>query len=134
MRALPFADGQFDRLVSMTAIEFVADADKAFAEFARVTKKGGSIVVATLNSLSPWADRRRKSAGAGHSLFADIYFRSPDEMRALVPEGARDDAVVRTAIHFEKGAPVDRIPEIEADGSRNYSETGAFLAVEFFNP
>ena len=57
MRHLPFVDECFDKVVSMTALEFIAEGKEAVAEMFRVTKKGGVIVVTTLNSLSPWADR-----------------------------------------------------------------------------
>lgn len=129
MRALPFPDNAFHRVFSMTAIEFVADAATAVSELERVTRPGGCIVVTTLNSLSPWADRRRKKAGDGHDLFRNIHFRSPDEMRALTRKSAR----VKTAIHFAKDAPVAEIPAIEAQGRVNTPETGAFLAVRWQN-
>ena len=133
MCALPFKNDQFDKAFSMTAIEFVKDAQAAVNELLRVTKKGGSIVVTTLNSLSSWADRRTEKAKDGHPLFEQIYFRSPDQMRALVPSGS-PDPVVRTAVHFEKETPVEKISAIEEQGNRQTPETGAFLAVQFFKP
>ncbi|MCG8620215.1 MAG: methyltransferase domain-containing protein [Desulfobacterales bacterium] len=127
MCALPFPDNHFHRVFSMTAIEFVADAAGAVSELERVTQPGGCIVVTTLNSLSPWADRRKQKADKGHSLFQNIYFRSPDDMRSL----AGENAVVKTAIHFAKDAPVADIPAIEKRGSVDTPDTGAFLAVQW---
>ncbi len=127
MRALPFEDNSFDKVLSMTAIEFIADAKKAIDEFNRVTKKGGSIVVTTLNSLSPWADRRLDAAKKGHKLFENIFFRSPDEMRSLVPA----NPVVRTAIHFQKDDCLSDMAKIERNGKENHWDTGAFLAVKW---
>jgi ubiquinone/menaquinone biosynthesis C-methylase UbiE len=69
MRYLPFADESFDKTVSMTALEFMADGQTAVEDLFRVTKRGGVVVVTTLNSLSPWADRRQKEAARGHALF-----------------------------------------------------------------
>ena len=66
MKKLPFADHVFDKAVSVTAIEFIKDARDAVDELFRVTKPGGLIVVATLNSLSPWAERRKVSGKKGH--------------------------------------------------------------------
>jgi ubiquinone/menaquinone biosynthesis C-methylase UbiE len=125
MCRLPFADGCFDQVFSMTAIEFVADAGGAVAELHRVTRRGGRIVVTTLNSRSPWAEQRRQKGQNGHDLFQHIHFRSPEEMRLLVPS----TAVVRTAIHFGKHDPVTAIPAIEQAGNAQQRETGAFLAV-----
>ena len=85
---LPFADQSFDRVYSMTALEFVKDAGVALTELDRVTRPGGTVVVTTLNSLGPWAERRKKKAREGHALFALMTFRSPDEMISLAPEGS----------------------------------------------
>ena len=120
---LPFQNSSFDKVVSVTALEFVKDAKCAVTELFRVTKKGGRIVVATLNSASPWASRRRVQAKKGHALFKEAIFRSPDELRSLAPV----DGLIRTAIHFQKDDEPDRIPEIESEGQRKKLNTGAFL-------
>lgn len=125
---LPFHDEYFDKTVSITAIEFIADAEAAIRELFRVTKKGGSIVVATLNSLSPWAERRRISGEKDHDIFRNVFFRSPDDMNKLRP-GASD---MKTAIHFEKNADVEEAVEIEAHGRQSGLETGAFLAARWY--
>ncbi len=128
MCALPFGDACFDRVYSMTAIEFVAEADRAVAEFDRVTCRGGCIVVTTLNSLSPWATRRKQTARQkGHSLFAEARFRSPEEMRAMVPA----DCLCATAVHFRQDDPVSQIPELERRGAEQGSPAGALLAVRW---
>ncbi len=127
MNALPFPDNCFDKVYSMTAIEFADDAGRVLAECNRVTKKGGCIVVTTLNSLSPWAEQRKKKAQNGHDLFQQICFRSPDDMRLIVPA----QSLCKTAIHFQKNEPVLRIPEVERNGRENNLETGAFLAVQW---
>ena len=127
MNALPFPDNCFDKVYSMTAIEFADDAGRVLAECNRVTKKGGCIVVTTLNSLSPWAEQRTKKAQNGHDLFQKICFRSPDDMRLLVPEKSR----CTTVIHFQKNDPVSRIPKLERNGRENNLETGALLAVQW---
>lgn len=127
MYALPFLSNSFDKVFSMTAIEFVPDAGRAIAELDRVTRKGGRVVVTTLNSLSPWAEQRQQKAQNGHSLFQKIFFRSPDEMRLIVP----GRSVIKTAIHFQKNDPVASIPAIERSGSEKEQNTGAFLAVQW---
>ena len=127
MRVLPFADKCFDRVVSMTALEFTEDGKGAVGELFRVTKKGGVVVVTTLNSLSPWAARRKQAADRGHSLFKQMIFRSPDDMRALAPV----DGTVKTAIHFLKEDDPQRAPEIERDGQKRDLDTGAFVAAKW---
>ena len=130
MQRLPFADASFNKATSITAIEFIQDAGIAVKELFRVTKPGGSIVVATLNSLSPWAHRRKEAAQKGHSLFRHAIFRSPDEMKRLSPV----KGMVQTAIHFEKHDDPDVVPKIEKSGSEKNLKTGAFLAVRWIKP
>jgi ubiquinone/menaquinone biosynthesis C-methylase UbiE len=120
---LPFQESAFDKVVSVTALEFIEDAKGAMEELFRVTRKGGRIVVATLNKLSPWADRRRAEAGKGHPLFKKAMFRSPIELLALAPV----KGVIRTAIHFRKEDDPAHAPEIERQGQSKGLDTGAFV-------
>jgi ubiquinone/menaquinone biosynthesis C-methylase UbiE len=130
MRRLPFAGASFHKAISITAIEFIQDAKIAVEELFRVTKPGGLIVVATLNSLSPWAKRRTAASKKGHSLFRHSIFRSPDEMRALSPV----EGIVQTAVHFEKDDDPDIAPKIEKSKSERGLYTGAFLAARWVKP
>ena len=121
--SLPFSENVFDKVVSVTALEFIEDAKTAMEELFRVTKSGGSIAVATLNSLSPWAERRKAEAKKGHPLFKKAIFRSPDELLAAAPV----KGVIRTAIHFQKKDDPAHAPEIEKEGQRGGLKTGAFV-------
>ncbi len=124
MRALPFRDGQFDKTLSVTALEFVEDAASAIAELFRVTCPQGIVVVATLNSRSPWAQRRSAEARDNEqSIFRHAYFRSPDQLRALAPVAG----VVKTAIHFTKDTDPQQARAIETAGDRAGLDTGAFI-------
>ncbi len=123
MLSLPFRDEMFDKTISVTAIEFIEDAEGAVKELLRVTKSGGAVIVATLNSLSPWATRRKASGKKGHALFQRAIFRSPDEMRDLLSL----DCEIRTAIHFQKNDDLEEAREIELEGQSRGLETGAFL-------
>jgi len=131
MRRLPFATGCFDKTVSVTAIEFLdEDAGDAVAEMFRVTRPGGLIVVASLNSLSPWAARRRIAATQGHPIFTHTRFRSPSEMADLAPLPVR----VKTAVHFQKDDDPSRAVEIERDGDARGLDSGAFVAACWEKP
>ncbi len=128
--SLPFPENTFDKVVSVTALEFIEDGKRAMEELFRVTKKGGRMVVATLNSLSPWAKRRKAEAEKGHPLFKKAIFRSPDELLALAPVRG----VIRTAIHFQKEEELARAPELEKEGWRKGLKTGAFVAGSWEKP
>jgi ubiquinone/menaquinone biosynthesis C-methylase UbiE len=130
MSNLPFHDQSFHKAVSITALEFIPDGRTAVAELFRVTKRGGVIVVATLNSLSPWAIRRNEEAKKGHPIFSRAIFRSPEDLRALAPM----EGVIRTAIHFPKEASPEEAVRVELDGAAKGSQTGAFVAVRWKKP
>jgi ubiquinone/menaquinone biosynthesis C-methylase UbiE len=130
MISLPFGRECFDRVFSMTALEFVEDGQASVRELLRVAKKGGTVVVTTLNSLSPWAVRRKQKAQQGHRLFQNMIFRSPDELRALGDTVAE----VKTAIHFQKDEIPAMAPEIEMAGQKGNLSTGAFLAARWVKP
>lgn len=127
MLALPFADGCFDKVLSMTAIEFIAEGRQAVQEMFRVTKKGGLVVVSTLNSRSPWAERRKAKARDGDHIFQQMIFRSPEELDALAPVPGE----LRSAIHFQKNEQPAKARSLEQEGSDRGLMTGAFLAARW---
>jgi len=125
MQTLPFSENTFDKVVSITALEFIEDAKSAVNELFRVTKQGGRIVVATLNSLSSWASRRKDRAKRGQSpIFEKAIFRSPDDLRDLSPV----QGLIRTAIYFEKDSDPEEARKIELEGQLKGLDTGAFVA------
>ena len=96
MLHLPFRDNSFDKVVSITALEFIADANSAVSELVRVTRHGGRVVVATLNSLSPWAGRRQAKTRKGQQhILENAYFRSPGQLLAC----SHLKGVVKTDFH-----------------------------------
>jgi ubiquinone/menaquinone biosynthesis C-methylase UbiE len=130
MKNLPFADNTFDKSISVTAIEFIKDARRAVGELFRVTEPGGRIVVATLNSLSPWATRRKVVGKMGHLIFKNVIFRSPDELKRLSPL----DGTIKTAIHFQKHHDPKQAKIIEKHGQSKNLSTGAFLTARWEKP
>jgi ubiquinone/menaquinone biosynthesis C-methylase UbiE len=130
MLNLPYPESSFDKTISVTALEFIEDAKDAVGELFRVTKKGGYIVVATLNSLSSWALRRRAQAKEKHTIFEKAIFRSPDELCSLTSV----EGVVKTAIHFQKEDDPEKAIGIEQEGKRKNLDTGAFVAVRWIKP
>lgn len=130
MRELPFADNTFDKVLSVTAIEFIEKAARAVRELFRISRPGGRVVVATLNRLSPWAERRRAAGASGHQLFRHARFRSPAEMQALSPV----PAILRTAVHFQKQTDPELAEMIEREGQSKNLNTGAFLVASWEKP
>lgn len=128
---LPFADNVFDKTVSITALEFIADAGAAVRELFRVTRPGGVIVAATLNSLSPWAARRsvKTTQGQRHVL-EKAYYRSGRDLMDLVPV----PGISKSAVHFQKDDDVENAPKIEKRGKEEELLSGAFVAVRWKKP
>lgn len=131
MTGLPFGDNTFDKAVSITALEFIEDAQTAVQEMFRVTRPGGLVVLATLNSLSPWAVRRRQEADEdeGHIL-QDAFYRSPAEILSLSDVKGEYE----TAVHFLKDDDPEEAVKTEKDGNAARLDTGAFLAVQWRKP
>ena len=81
--ALPFRDASFDLVLSVTALEFVPDPQRAVAEMKRVCRPGGRIVVSVLNKWSLWAARRRLISFFNRTIFSECRFYSGPELKRL---------------------------------------------------
>ena len=100
-------------------------------ELFRVTRPGGCVVVATLNRLSPWADRRREKTRKGvRHILENAFFRSPEDLLDL--SSLKGDA--RTAIHFQKDDDPEEAVKTERAGRLQGLDTGAFVAVRWNKP
>ncbi len=124
MLRLPFRDNLFDFTVSITALEFIEDAACAINELFRVTRPGGKVLVATLNSLSSWAAERAREAAHKGGIFKEVYFRSPVDLAAAGGEPYS----MKSVVHFGKNENLSDIRGIESAGNAEGSMEGAFLA------
>jgi ubiquinone/menaquinone biosynthesis C-methylase UbiE len=131
MTALPFADNSFGKTVSITALEFVDDAQTAVDELFRVTKPGGLVVLATLNSLSPWAERRKQKTLEGQNhILENAFYRSPSDLLSF----ATCKGEYETVVHFLKTDDHQEAVEKEKEGKQQKLDTGAFVAVRWRKP
>jgi ubiquinone/menaquinone biosynthesis C-methylase UbiE len=74
--ALPYGDGEFDAVVSVQVLEYVGDVEAALAEFRRVLRPGGRVVLwdvdwATLSMNARDRDRAARVLGAWDRHVAD---------------------------------------------------------------
>ncbi|MBI2736272.1 MAG: class I SAM-dependent methyltransferase [Rhodospirillales bacterium] len=83
IEALPFPDASFDRIVAVTVLCFVRDADRAVAEMARVLRPGGRVLIGELGRWSLWAAIRRVRGWLGAATWKAARFRTARELRAL---------------------------------------------------
>ncbi len=131
MQHLPFRDGSFNKSVSITALEFIEDGQGAIDELFRVTSPGGLVVVATLNSLSPWATRRQAKTQRGEKhILENAFYRSPGEVLSFSPF----KGIVKTVVHFQKDDDPAEAVKTEQKGESMGLKTGAFVAVRWQKP
>jgi len=83
---LPFESERFDAVYSVTALEFFESPSEAVKEMKRVAKKGGWILLATINRESPWGRLYIKEGQEGHPVFAHARFYTLEEVISLMPE------------------------------------------------
>lgn len=81
---LPFADGVFDLVLSITMLEFVPDPLGALNEMYRVTAPGGRLVVAVLNAESAWGRFYRAQATEVETPFRHAHLFTPKEFVSLL--------------------------------------------------
>jgi ubiquinone/menaquinone biosynthesis C-methylase UbiE len=128
MRQLPFRDGVFDKTVSITALEFIFEAKEAIDELFRVTRPGGVVVAATLNSLSPWAERRTAKTRKGQRhILENAYYRSGNELLGF----SSYPGTAKSVVHFDKNDEIAKAVEAETRGREQNLESGAFVAVKW---
>lgn len=68
---LPYADGFFDCVVSVSAIEYVEDLEAACRELTRVLKPGGRLVLCTPGKSPVWDLALRVSTGEDAGQYSD---------------------------------------------------------------
>jgi SAM-dependent methyltransferase len=95
LRALPFADGTFDRVLCANALQQVPGEEwraQVVRELARVARSGGKVVV-TAHGLPPQkrlAGEAREGPAGGHSgRVRYIYRHQPGELRGLLASALR---------------------------------------------
>ena len=82
--ALPFDDGCFDTVLCIGVLQYIPRAERAIGELTRVTRPGGTLIVALPNGWSPFNWVHRAVAGAVAALAA-----GPWRPRRMAPEAER---------------------------------------------
>ncbi len=70
--SIPFEDKTFDAAISVAAVEFFTDVEKAINEMLRVVKTGGKVVIGFITG--PWARYYEELGKKGHPIFSFAKF------------------------------------------------------------
>ena len=123
---LPFDDGQFALVLSVTALEFMPDPVRALAEMYRVVAPGGRLVVAVLNADSAFGRMYVESAEREQTLFRFAHLYTPDEFERLL--AALGPTRVRSASYLgPSGKGLVIAPFVEMLGRLFHPHRGALL-------
>lgn len=82
-----FPDESFDGVFSMAAFEFIKEPKKAYNEMHRVLKKGGPLLIGTINRDSKWGELYISKEFQENSIFKYADFKSMDDLKSLDIEG-----------------------------------------------
>ncbi len=120
---LEFENDSFDGAISITAFEFLPEPEKVLEEMFRVVKKGGSIVIGTLNRESSWGEMYTSEDYRKNSVFKYANLKSEEDIRNWCPEKLK---VVRQCLFVPPGAGEE---EFNLRREKELSETrkGGFI-------
>lgn len=127
MRLL-FAADSFDKVVSVTALEFAPDLREALKECYRVLRPGGRLVVGLIGGNSLWSRfYQEKAARDPGSIFRQARFYTLAELMAAMPgRDVRGKAVLFFGPDFD-GTRVEEALAIEAAAAREGRTDGGFI-------
>ncbi|CCJ05589.1 class I SAM-dependent methyltransferase [Methylocystis sp. SC2] len=133
--ALPFPDAKFDRVLAVTTLCFIPDAERAVAEIARVLKPKGLLVIGELGRWSLWAAYRRMRGWLRHPLWRAARFRSCRELRHLVEVAGLSVVEIRSAVYYPPcGTAARLLAAVDPWLGRRTTLGAAFIAVSAEKP
>ena len=104
---LPFADSSFDRVISVTALCFIADWPRAIGEIVRVCRR--RFVIALLNRRSLlW---RQKGRDGGVGAYRGAHWHTAQEIRRVLDALPVGRVSARSAVFLPSGSGAARLVE-----------------------
>jgi len=82
---LEFPEEAFDAVVSIVVLEFMQNQQKTLDEMFRVLKKGGKLLVGTINRESDWGEMYLRLAEKKDTVFRHARLRTLDELETFRP-------------------------------------------------
>lgn len=97
---LPFPGDYFDMVLSIGALCFIKEREKALLEMRRVLKPGGRLIVGVLNKWSPWAAFRRIKGFFKDTIYSRADFISPPELELSLKRTGFEVKGIKTCLFF----------------------------------
>lgn len=123
---LQFPDNTFDGVLSMATIEFIADYPRMISEMFRVCKKGGYILVGTINRDSSWGELYQDENYLKIvKVFRYANFKTPEELNLIKTEQVKK---VRECLFIPPDSPDNDINQAREE-ELSHSQRGGFFCV-----
>ncbi len=123
---LQFPDNYFDGVFSMATIEFISDPRKMIAEMFRVCKKGGPVLMGTINRESDWGRLYQDPEFQKNvPVFKDADFKSPEDLSKI-----KEDNLVgsKECLFIPPDTPETEITQ-EKEGELSSRNRGGFFCI-----
>jgi ubiquinone/menaquinone biosynthesis C-methylase UbiE len=118
-----FKDNSFDGVISMAVIEFIDKPERTLKEMFRVVKKGGRILIGTINRDSKWGELYLSKEFRENSVFKYAFFKTMDELMKLYPE---KPIGIGWCLFIPPDLPEDKI-SMDAEKQLSTTERGGFI-------
>jgi len=131
-QSLPFRNGRFDAVFTVTALCFASQHEAMVREMARVVRPGGRVVLGELNAVAPWQVLRRIKAIAPGSPYRYAHFHTVSGLVRLLRSQGLTDIGHEALLHwlpFEAPRLLRWAPRIERWGRRCVPALGSFVVV-----
>jgi len=120
---MKFKDNYFDGVISMAVMEFINEPSKALKEMFRVVKKGGKILIGTINRDSKWGELYLSKEFRENSVFKYASFLTMKDLIKLYPEKPK---ATGQCLFIPPDMPEDKIC-IAAEQELSTTERGGFI-------
>jgi uridine phosphorylase/SAM-dependent methyltransferase len=135
VEAPPFADGSFDRIIAVTVLCFVRDADRAIAQLVRLLRPGGHVVIGELGRWNLWAATRRIRGWLGSPIWKAARFRTSGDLRFLLERHGLTVTAVRGAVFYPpQGLAALLLARFDPWLGRRTTTGAAFIALSATKP
>jgi ubiquinone/menaquinone biosynthesis C-methylase UbiE len=132
---LPFDGAVFERVVAVTVLCFIRDAERAIGEMARVLKPGGQLVIGELGRWSWWATHRRIRGWLGDPTWRVAKFRTAAGLRRLARAAGLDVVEARGAVHYPPcGLAAQALAPVDLRIGRQTTLGSTFIAISATKP